>query len=82
MARLCPPARIERQFLVYGPYKYGYASGREGDGFALAVASNKQDISVYAPPTINVEPLVAGCPEPTWAKRASASDAWRASISR
>ena len=33
--------------LGYGPFHYRYASGREGDTTKLAVASNKQYISLY-----------------------------------
>ena len=32
---------------AYGAYRYRYASGREGDGARIAVASNKQYISLY-----------------------------------
>jgi hypothetical protein len=31
----------------YGPYHYRYASGREGDSFVIALASQKQYISLY-----------------------------------
>ena len=33
--------------LGYGPYRYKYASGREGDGSRISVASNEQAISLY-----------------------------------
>ena len=33
--------------LAYGPYRYKYASGREGDWFRIGVASNKSYISLY-----------------------------------
>jgi Domain of unknown function (DU1801) len=33
--------------LGYGPYRYKYASGREGDGCRIGVASNQQYISLY-----------------------------------
>ena len=33
--------------LGYGPYHYKYASGREGDSFAVCLASQKQHISLY-----------------------------------
>lgn len=59
---LAASARVERQFLAYGRYRYRYATGREGEWFPLALASNAQYISVYAPPTIDVEPLVARLP--------------------
>ncbi|HET7726662.1 MAG TPA: DUF1801 domain-containing protein [Candidatus Limnocylindrales bacterium] len=53
----------ERGFLTYGRYRYRYASGRAGEWFCLGIASNKQYISVYAPPTIDLEPLVARLPK-------------------
>lgn len=31
----------------YGPYHYKYASGREGDWFAIGLASNKTGFSIY-----------------------------------
>jgi hypothetical protein len=34
--------------LAYGPYHYVYASGREGDWAAVALASQKNYISLYA----------------------------------
>lgn len=40
-------ARIESGMLAYGSYHYRYASGREGDWFPIAVASNKRYISLY-----------------------------------
>lgn len=33
--------------LAYGPWRYKYASGREGDWFRIGVASNKNYISLY-----------------------------------
>lgn len=33
--------------LAYGPYRYKYASGREGDWFRIGLASNKNYISLY-----------------------------------
>jgi hypothetical protein len=33
--------------LAYGPWHYKYASGREGDGFRIGVASNQNYISLY-----------------------------------
>jgi hypothetical protein len=33
--------------LGYGPWHYKYASGREGDGFRIGLASNKNYISLY-----------------------------------
>lgn len=60
---LAASARVERQFLAYGRYRYRYATGREGEWCPLAVASNAQYISVYAPPSFDVEPLVARLPK-------------------
>ena len=34
--------------LAYGPMRYKYASGREGDWFKIGVASNARYISLYA----------------------------------
>lgn len=34
--------------LAYGPIRYRYASGREGDWFRVGLASNKRYISLYA----------------------------------
>jgi len=34
-------------FLGYGPYHYKYVSGREGDSFRIAIASQVQYISLY-----------------------------------
>jgi len=39
----------------YGPYHYKYASGREGDGSIVALASQKQYISLYIAGTENDE---------------------------
>jgi hypothetical protein len=33
--------------LAYGPWRYKYATGREGDWFRIGVASNKSYISLY-----------------------------------
>jgi uncharacterized protein DUF1801 len=33
--------------LGYGPYRYKYASGREGDGCRIGISSNKNAISLY-----------------------------------
>ena len=38
---------ISNGMLAYGPWHYKYASGREGDGFHIGVASNKNYISLY-----------------------------------
>jgi len=38
---------IQMGILAYGPYHYKYASGREGDGFRIGVASNQSYISLY-----------------------------------
>jgi hypothetical protein len=39
---------IEAGMLAYGPFRYKYPSGREGDWFRVGVASNKNYISLYA----------------------------------
>ena len=56
-------AGTERGFLTYGRYHYKYGSGREGDWFALGLASNKQYISLYAPPNVDLEAYVARLPK-------------------
>jgi hypothetical protein len=38
---------ISSGMLAYGPWHYKYASGREGDGFHIGVASNQNYISLY-----------------------------------
>ena len=38
---------ISSGMLAYGPWHYTYSSGREGDGFRIGVASNKNYISLY-----------------------------------
>lgn len=39
---------IHAGMLAYGPFKYRYATGREGVWFRVGVASNKSYISLYA----------------------------------
>lgn len=39
---------IQAGMLAYGPFRYKYPSGREGDWFKIGVASNKSYISLYA----------------------------------
>ncbi len=39
--------RIASGMLAYGSYNYRYASGREGDWFPIALASQKRYISLY-----------------------------------
>ena len=39
---------IQSGMLAYGPIRYRYASGREGDAARLAVASNASAISLYS----------------------------------
>ena len=38
---------IHQGVLAYGPWRYKYASGREGDWFRISLASNKNYISLY-----------------------------------
>ena len=47
---------VDRGFLSYGRYTYQGCSGRTGDWMCLALASNKQYISLYAGP-IGLEPF-------------------------
>jgi len=65
---LAASARVERQFLAYGHYQYRYASGREGEWFPLSLASGAQYISVYVPPTTDLERLVARLPQANMGK--------------
>lgn len=39
---------IHAGMLAYGPFRYRYPTGREGDWFRIGVASNKAYISLYA----------------------------------
>lgn len=55
-------ASASEGMLTYGRYSYRYKSGREGDWWALGVASNKDYISLYAP-TLDLEPFVARLPK-------------------
>jgi hypothetical protein len=38
---------IHSGMLAYGPYRYKYESGREGDWFRIGIASNASYISLY-----------------------------------
>ena len=55
-------ASANEGMLSYGTYRYRYASGREGEWFALGIASQKNYISLYAP-TLNLEPYVTRLPK-------------------
>jgi hypothetical protein len=55
-------ASAKEGMLTYGKYRYRYASGREGEWFALGIASQKNYISLYAP-TLDLEPYVARLPK-------------------
>ena len=80
--RVAPGLRryVDRGFLSYGRYTYRSRAGRSGDWMCLAVASNKQYISLYAGP-IGLEPFAPGFRRPAWAEAASASSAWPTSTS-
>ncbi len=39
---------VHSGILAYGPFRYKYKSGREGDWFRIGLASNKNYISLYA----------------------------------
>jgi hypothetical protein len=41
------PGESSGALLGYGPYRYRYASGREGESFLVSVASRKAGISLY-----------------------------------
>jgi hypothetical protein len=53
---------VNRGFLSYGDYSYVGRSGRAGDWMCIALASNKQYISLYSGP-IDLEPFVARLPK-------------------
>jgi hypothetical protein len=53
---------VDRGFLSYGRYSYKGRSGRSGDWMCIALASNKQYISLYAGP-IGLEPYAARLPK-------------------
>jgi hypothetical protein len=55
-------ASAKQGMLSYGTYKYRYSTGREGEWFALGIASQKNYISLYAP-TLDLEPYVARLPK-------------------
>ncbi len=42
------PASIQYNMIGYGTYHYRYATGREGDAPIIALASQKNYISIYA----------------------------------
>jgi hypothetical protein len=50
--------------LGYGPFHYTYASGREGDTALVAVASNKQYISLYVMAADPESGFIAGTYQP------------------
>ena len=62
--RLAPALRryVDRGWLSYGRYTYRSRSGRSGDWMCLALASNKQYISLYAGP-IGLETYVSRLPK-------------------
>lgn len=62
--RLAPGLRryVDRGWLSYGRYTYRSRSGQSGDWMCLAIASNKQYISLYAGP-IGLEPFVGRLPK-------------------
>src|SRR6187431_3410259 len=40
-------ARVDRGFLGYGRYSYRYATGREGDWFALSLVPRAANVTLY-----------------------------------
>lgn len=62
--KLAPGLRryVNRGFLSYGDYTYRGKSGRTGEWMCIALASNKQYISLYSGP-IDLEPFVARLPK-------------------
>ena len=53
---------VDHGFLSYGRYEYRSVSGREGEWMCIALASNKQYISLYAGP-IGLDPYRARLPK-------------------
>ena len=53
---------VNRGFLSYGDYSYRSRSGQSGEWMCLAIASNKQYISLYAGP-IGLEPFAPRLPK-------------------
>ena len=53
---------VDRGWLSYGRYMYRSRSGRSGDWMCVALASNKQYISLYAGP-IRLDPFVPRLPK-------------------
>jgi hypothetical protein len=53
---------VDRGFLSYGRYAYRGRSGRSGDWMCLAIASNKEYVSLYAGP-IGLERFVPRLPK-------------------
>jgi hypothetical protein len=53
---------VNRGFLSYGEYSYQSRSGRSGEWMCIALASNKQYISLYSGP-IDLEPFAARLPK-------------------
>jgi hypothetical protein len=50
---------IHSGMLAYGPYRYKYASGREGEWFRVGVSSNASYISLYVTAYDAPNPYVA-----------------------
>ncbi|HJT64408.1 MAG TPA: DUF1801 domain-containing protein [Candidatus Limnocylindria bacterium] len=53
---------VNRGFLSYGEYSYRGKSGRAGEWMCIALASNKQYISLYSGP-IDLEPYASRLPK-------------------
>jgi hypothetical protein len=53
---------VNRGFLSYGDYSYRSRSGQSGEWMCVAIASNKQYISLYAGP-IGLEPFAPRLPK-------------------
>ena len=61
--------------LAYGPRRYKYESGREGDWFHIGVASNQSYISLYVAAAGSPTAIANRSPRPRSAKAACASNA-------
>jgi hypothetical protein len=53
---------VDHGFLSYGRYAYHYPSGRSGEWMCLALASNKQYLSLYLGP-VAAEPYASRLPK-------------------
>lgn len=53
---------VDHGFLSYGRYTYHYSTGRAGEWMCIALASNKQFVSLYLSP-VGTEPFASRLPK-------------------